>query len=118
MTLRQLDLFLDGIDDRQIVIDNEVEHSVQDIVAAVGQQRRRGLELGAQVVVGAGRTMAHRYNMARAQEDVGLAVGDMVGLEMGGLGHDEQLVAIDIDLGHLPGAQGVLYGQGIQVEWS
>ena len=54
--------------------------------------------------------------MIVAHEDVGLAVVDVVVGLLGGAGHDEQLVAIDLHLGHLVGRQGVLDGQRMQLE--
>ncbi|MNE61101.1 hypothetical protein D3C80_1562890 [compost metagenome] len=49
---------LDLVDDRHIAVDDEVQHAVQDEVGPVLQLQRRGLQLGAQLGVGAGRAVA------------------------------------------------------------
>ena len=54
--------------------------------------------------------------MVTADEHRGLAVPNLAVVQVGRAGDDEQLVAIDIDLGHLVGLQGVLDRQGVQVK--
>ena len=50
-----------------------------------------------------------------ADEHRGLAISDLAALEMGGAGDDEQLVAIDVDLGQLVGLERVLDRQRMEV---
>lgn len=45
--------------------------------------------------------------MLVADKDTGLPANDLVVFRMLGLGDDEQLIAVDIDLRHLPGIEGV-----------
>ncbi|MNT32551.1 hypothetical protein D3C72_1684390 [compost metagenome] len=89
---------------------------MQDEVGAVLQLQRRGLQLGAQLGMGAGRAVADGDDIAGPDEDVGLAVPDgVVGL-LRRAGDDEELAAIDLDLGHLMRRQRVLDRQGVQMK--
>ena len=49
-----------------------------------------------------------------ADEYGGLAIVDMVVLQVRGSGDDKQLVVIDVDLGQLVALDGVLHGQRVQ----
>ncbi|MNU77821.1 hypothetical protein D3C71_674040 [compost metagenome] len=107
---------LDVVDDGDIGVDDEVQHAVQDEVGAVLQLQRRGLQLGAQLGMGAGRAVPDGDDIAGPDEDVGLAIPDgVVGL-LRRAGDDEELAAIDLDLGHLMRRQRVLDRQGVQMK--
>ncbi|MNT22488.1 hypothetical protein D3C72_1578720 [compost metagenome] len=83
------------------------------------QLQRRGLQLGAQLGVGAGRAVADGDNEARSDEDMGLAIEDMIVVALlGRASDDEQLAAIDLDLGHLMRRQRILDRQGVQAKAS
>ena len=60
-------------------------------------------------------TWRTRDDVAVADEDRGLAISDLAALEMGGAGDDEQLVAINVDLGQLVGLERVLDRQRMEV---
>ena len=54
--------------------------------------------------------------MVPADKNTGLAIGNLVSFEMGGLDDDEQLVAIDFDFGHLFAIEGIFYRQWMEIE--
>ena len=54
--------------------------------------------------------------MFGADEDVGLAIADLLVLQMRRTGDDEQLLAIDFGLWHLAGLQRILDGQGMEAK--
>jgi len=58
--------------------------------------------------------VADSDDVVRAHEDVGLAEGDPVVLQRGRAEHDEQGVAVDLELGHLVRVQRVLDRQLVQ----
>lgn len=60
--------------------------------------------------------MAHRHQIAFADEDVRLAEGDAALDQLRGARDDEQSLAILLDLGPLMGVVGVLDGELVQIE--
>lgn len=80
------------------------------------KQLRRLLELLTQFLVGTGRTMPHGDQVVLPHEHAGFAVGDLLAFQVGSLDDDEQLVAIDVDLGNLHAVQCVLDRQGMKPE--
>ena len=113
--LHRQHLFLDRLDHRQIAVDDEIEDGVKHIVDAVHQQGGRCLQLLAQGFMGAGGDVANTDDVMAADEHRGLAIGDLFAFEMGGAGDDEQLVAIDVELGKLVGLERVLDRQRMEV---
>jgi hypothetical protein len=101
---------------RWIAVDDEVEQGMQHVVDVMLQQSRRGFELPAQARMGARRAVADGDDVVAADEDVGLAIGDAVALEMRGSRDDEELVAKDVDLRHLMRLERILDGEGMQAE--
>ena len=87
-------LLLDPLDDRQIAIDDEVEDGVQHIIDAMGQSVRHRFQRMTQLDMPACRTMADTDDMAVANEDRGLAIGDRLLLDMGGAGDDDGVAEI------------------------
>ncbi len=60
--------------------------------------------------------MADRDHVALADEEAGLAHGNVLADELAGLHHDEQGLAIDFELGPLMGAVRILDGEVVQAE--
>lgn len=92
------------------------EYAVQPIAGAVREQFRRVFAGAAGGCVGQRGAVAYGYQVARAQEDVRLAEGQLAGDQLRGLYHDEQRVAVGLDLGALVGVVGILDGEVVQVE--
>ena len=107
-------LLLDRLNDRQIPIDDEIENGMEHIVDPVAEQRGGRLELMAQLGMCAGRTVAHGNDVVLADEDRGLAVGDLVVLQMRGACHNEQLISKDVNLGQLMRFQRILDRQRME----
>ena len=116
MALHDEHFLLDRLDDRKIAVDDEIEHRVQDIIHAMPELSGRGLQLPAQLAVGARRAMPHGNQMVGADEHIGLAVADLFALQMGGAGDHEELVAIDVDFGDLARGECILDSQGMKIE--
>ena len=55
-------------------------------------------------------------DIAGTDEDVGFAAIDLAALQFGGAQHDEQRVVVDLQLGPLMGAMGILDRQIVQAE--
>ena len=107
-------LLFDRLNDRQIPIDDEIENGMEHIVDPVAEQRGRRFELMAQLGMCAARTVAHGNDVILADEDRGLAVGDLVVLQMRGACHHEQLVSKDVYLGQLMRFQRILDRQRME----
>jgi hypothetical protein len=113
-----VDVLGQPLDHDGVVVDDAVGHGVEHGAGADAQELRPLLELEADVVQRAGLPMAHRDHEARADEDVDLAdVDELLGVDVArGLEHEEQRVAVDVDLRPLVRVDGVLHGQRVQVE--
>ena len=92
-------LVLDRLDQRQIPVDDKVEDRMQDIVDAMFEQRRRRLKLRAQRRVTSRRSVAHADDMAVADENRGLAIGNRAVLQLRRARHDEELIVVHVELG-------------------
>src|SRR5574337_2102062 len=101
-------VLLDRVDDRQVAVDDEVEDGVQHVIDAVFQERGRSFEVMAKVRMGARRSVPDADDKSFADEDRGLAVGDLVVDEMSGPRNDKKLVPVHVDLGELMGGERVL----------
>jgi len=80
------------------------------------QKAGSGLQLRAKLGMRPRRAVTHGDQVLAPDKEVGLAIADMVAFQVGGLGDDEQLIAIDVDLWRLAGVQGVLDRQRMQVK--
>lgn len=88
-----------------------------DIVHPFGHALGIGLEPIAHGVVRAGRAEPDGDQVIAAQEQRGLAIGDLLALlELGRARDDEQALAIDLDLGHLRRVERVLDRQRVKIE--
>src|SRR6266478_2903789 len=114
--LHGLDFLLDGFEHRRIVIDDEIEDGVEDIVLAAGQRPRAALAALAYRRIGRRRAMTDRNKISFADEQMSLAKCDAVANELSGARHDEQPVAILLDLRSLVGVVRVLDGEIVQLE--
>ena len=88
---------------------------MKQIVGAVHEQLRSFFELLAKRGMRSGRTVADGDDMARTEEDGGLAIFHVLAFKAGRSRHHEQMVAIDFDLGKLVAPQGVLDGQRMKI---
>ena len=108
-------VFLNVVHERRVSIDDEVEHRVQQVIRALHEQLRRFLELLAQGRVGPLRPMPDRNDMTMADEDFGFTIFDDFAVQARRPRDDEELVAIDLDLGQLVRLDRVLDGERVQV---
>ena len=100
--------FFNRLDQRKIAVDDKVEQSMQYVINAMHEQRWRCFQLFAKRLVGPQRSVTDANDVGRANEDGGLTVTDAFLLQPGGAGDDEQLLAIDVNLGQLVGVECVL----------
>ena len=114
--LDRLDLLLDRLEHRHVVVDDEVEDGVEDEVLALGQRGRAALPMLAHGGVGGRGAVPDADDVALAEEEMGLAEGDAAVDQLRGARDDEQRVAILLELGALVGVLGVLDGEVVQVE--
>ena len=111
-----VDLLLDLLQHRHVVVDDEVEDGVEDEVLALGERRRAALPMLPDRRVGRRGAVPDADDVALADEEMRLAEGDAAADELGGARHDEQRVAILLELRPLVRVLGVLDGEVVQVE--
>ena len=116
LALEGVDLGLERVDDREVVVDHEIHQRIEHEARADAEHRGRALAARADVGVGQGRAVADGDDVAPAGEDVGLAVLDLAGLPLRGAQHDEQGIAVDLELGALMRVVGVLDREVVQPE--
>ena len=113
--LHLADHFLELVEQRDVAVDDEVEHRVEHEVGPFGQPLGHRLELLAQFEVRARVAVADGDEEVLAEEQRGLAVGDLVALaERRGARDDEQLAAVGLGLGRVALAQRILDRQRVQ----
>ncbi len=101
------DLLLDRLDDGQVSVDDVVEDGVKHVVDPLRELGGGGFELRAQRLMRARGAVAYADDMVAADEERRFAVIDVVVAELSGSRDDEQLIAVDIDLGQLIGVDGI-----------
>jgi hypothetical protein len=113
-----LDVVVEPVDHRLVVVHHPVQDGVQHRPGAEAEQVGAALDALADVAEGAGRLVADRDHELGAEEQHDLAELDgLVGLDVAGRLEDhEQGVVVDLQLGSLVGVDGVLDGQLVQVE--
>ena len=98
MLLHCEDLVFDHLHDREIAVDDEVQDGVQDEVrphlGELGASQKFFVSVSLHAIGG----MAHRDDVAPADECVDLAVLDCVVLQARQLQHDEDLIVVEVDL--------------------
>ena len=116
--LKLLQFLLHGIDDWEVLIDDEIRQRVEHKARPHPQQVGRGLDTRAQARVRRGRPVAHGYDVLFTQEDVRLAEVDAAGgaVELCRAQNDKELVAVHLDLGTLVRKVRILDRQVVQVE--
>src|SRR5439155_3157981 len=110
--LEPLELVLERVDDREVAVDDEVHEGVEDEPGALAEQAGRALAARPDLGVRQGRPVADGEDVARADEDVRLAEGDLAAavspLELAGAEPDEERLAVLLELRPLVGAERVL----------
>jgi hypothetical protein len=106
----------DRLHDRPVVVDDEVEHRMEDVVLPVGELPGAGLRLLPHGRVRSRGAVADGDDVASSDEDLGLSERDASLNELGGPHHHEKAVAVSLDLGTLVGVPGILDGEPMQPE--
>src|SRR5439155_19537687 len=109
--LEPVELVLERVDDREVVVDHEVHDGVEHESRPLAEEGGGALATLPDLGVRQRRPVPDGEDGARADEDVRLAEGDAmvaVRLELGGPQHDEQRVAVLLELWSLVGAERVL----------
>jgi hypothetical protein len=116
VVLHLADHLLELVEQWRVAVDDEVEHRVEHEVGPFGEPLGHRLELRAQREVCAFAAVTHGHQEIPAEQQCGLAVGDLVALaHRRGAGDDEQLVAEMLGLGRIALAQRVLDCERVQV---
>ncbi len=113
-----LQLLLELVDDREVLIDDEVHDRVEDESGTLPQEMRRRFTTVTHLGVGERSTVSNRHDVARAEESVGLAEGHFAAprQSLRGAQHHEQRIAVFLDLRPLVGAVSVLDGEVVEAE--
>jgi hypothetical protein len=109
---------MDRFQDRGIVVDDEIEDGIEDVVLATRQRAGTALATLAHPGVGCRCAVAHRDEIAFADEQMGLAERDAALDQLRRPRHDEQGIAILLDFRPLMGVIGVLDCEIMQAELS
>jgi hypothetical protein len=116
VVLDLLDLLLDHLEHRHVVVDDEIEDRVEDVILAVREHLRGCLAAQPHRLVGHRGAVAHRDDVAAADEEMRLAEGDAAVDHLRRAGDDEQAVAVLLDLRPLMGVARILDGEVVQAE--
>ncbi len=112
-----LDGIVEPLHQRVIAIDDEIEHGMGDEVRPFGQPFMSALQPFAQVGMGTRRSGAHGEDEIAAEENRRLAELDLLALGHGGRARDdEQVLPVDLHLGHLAGVERIFHRQRVQAE--
>ena len=111
-----VDLLLDLLQHRHVVVDDEIEDGIEDEILALGERGRAALPMLAHRRVGRRRAVPDADDVALADEEMRFAEGDAAADELGGARDDEQRIAILFELRPLVRMLGVLDGEVVQAE--
>ncbi len=117
LVLDVLDLFADVLEEREALVDDEIDQAVEEeITAALPHAPDVVAQAGAHRLEGVGRARMKADEVVRAEEQA-----DLVGLDrrIGALGqvhHEEDLPLVLVELGALPGVEHVLQGEDVEAE--
>ena len=114
-----LDLFdfvLEGVDDREVPVDDGIHQRVEDVGRAVAQQVRLALGSSPNVAEATADAVADREHVALADEDVHFAHPHFGTLDFEHVQNREERSAVLLDLRTLMAVARVLHGQRMQVE--
>ena len=114
--LDRLDLGMDRLQHRRVVVDDEVEDGIEDVVLAVRERDRAGFAALAHGRIGRRGAMAHRHYVAAPDEQMGLAERDASVHQLGGPRHDKQRFAVLLEFRILMRLAGILDRERMQVE--
>ena len=112
-----VDVVLDRGDGGLVAVDDVIGDGQEDLGRADGQSLRLALEQPADLREVAAGAVAHGDDGRLVDEQHHLAeLEDLVAVDVaGGLEHDEDGVAVAVELGALVGMEGVLDGEGMEV---
>ena len=116
LRFHRFDFLLNGFEHGRVVVDDEVEDCVENVILAPGQRPRAAFASFAHRSVGRRGAVPDRHDISFADEQMRLAECDAVAIELCRPRHDEQGVAILLDLRPLMGVVGVLDGEIVQLE--
>ena len=107
---------LEIADHRHVVVDDEVEHSVQRVARPERHHLGFALATRARWRIRQRRAVSDRHQVALAEEDVGLAELHASFHRLRGVEHHEQRVAVDLDLRSLVRVVCVLHRKIVESE--
>ena len=116
LVLDRLELRFHGIEHRKVAVDHRVHQRIEHVAGAVAQQLRLALGARAHAEKALLAVQSHREHVVAADEDVDLADLQLVTDHVDGVHHDEQQVAVFLDLRPLVPVARVLHRQRVQVE--
>jgi hypothetical protein len=108
--------FLKSTDDRQVTIDDEIDQGMERVGRTLSEQGRIAFGARADLGVGGRGAMPDGHQITLAEKDVGFPEVHGVLPDLGRVQHDEECVAIGLDLGSLMRTVGVLDGEVMQPE--
>src|SRR5882757_5134504 len=111
-----IDLPQDCLDNGHVVVDDEVEDGIEDVVLAAGEDGGTCLEPFTNGGVWSRCAVTYRYNVPSSHENVCLAKRDPPFHDLCRPRHDEQRVAVLLQLGVLMGLSGIFDGQRMKIE--
>ena len=117
LVLDALELGLHRVEHREIAIDHRVHQRIEHIAGAVTQQLRLALGARAHPEEALLAVLAYREHVVAADEDVDFADPELVAHHVDGVQHDEQQVAVFLDLRSLMTVARVLHRQRVQLEF-
>jgi len=116
MALDNLHFVTHRVDDGEVIVDNQVQQLMQHVIDAVGEQLGRRLQLHAQFAVPLIRAMTDGNDMVVRHEKGGFAKDDPSVTHHRRQRDDEQLVAINFQLGQLVRFQRIFHRERMQIE--
>ena len=116
MILDVLDLIVDRVEHRKVVVDDEIENGVDNEVFALREAFRARLAAFAHMRIRARCAMAHAHDIAGADKNMRLAEGDAALNHLRGARDDENAVFIFFELRKLMRLERVLDREMMQRE--
>lgn len=117
LALDRVERRLHGFEHRLVIVDHEIHHRVQRERRPLGQQVRHVLAALAHRRVRRRRPVPHRDQEVAPDEQVRFAEDHLALLHLRRVQHDEERVAVGLQLGALVGLAGVFDGEVVQVEF-
>jgi hypothetical protein len=117
VVLQHVELVAEFVDDRLVVVDDEIENAVQRECRPLRQQFGFAFETGAHMTVGQRCAVAYGDQIAGTDESMGFAEADVAVQQLGGVHGQEQRVAVGFDLRPLMRVLGVFDREIVQAEF-